>query len=338
LFRAGSEGETVLSVLSRPIPPPSRFAGGVPRQLDEIVLRALSRDPEQRYSSARELVRALETFLAGAGDTVPTMDVADWVEGLFPGLAKRSDDLVELAHAVMPPERRQSARPTAPPVSQRMRGSDPQRAAPDRVPTTRPFARARGGGRSMVRLRGTILPALTMLTGAVAVFLGVRGVHHHGAPSVPPEPAQVAKVPTKPQAPVSTPSALVVGRDEPPKQVEIPTPVEREKTHAKDVPRRAAPALPAPTANAAGPERTGSVQLMTKNGRAEVYLDARLMGTTPLTLDLPVGRVALTLKPIAGGETRSVTVAIQAGAMSFITVPLAIPTTSTSTQTSPVEN
>ena len=49
LFRAASEGETVLSVLSRPIPPPSRFAGGVPRQLDAIVLRALSRDVETRY-------------------------------------------------------------------------------------------------------------------------------------------------------------------------------------------------------------------------------------------------------------------------------------------------
>jgi hypothetical protein len=64
---------------------------------------------------------------------------------------------------------------------------------------------------------------------------------------------------------------------------------------------------------------------MTKNGRAEVYVNARLMGTTPLTLDLPAGHVALTLKPLGGGDARTVTVAIQPGAMSFITVPLAPP-------------
>jgi len=74
---------------------------------------------------------------------------------------------------------------------------------------------------------------------------------------------------------------------------------------------------------------------MTKNGRAEVYLNARLMGTTPLTLDLPAGRIALTLKPVGGGESRSVTVAIQPGAMSFITVPLASATPTAAQPTAP---
>jgi len=72
--------------------------------------------------------------------------------------------------------------------------------------------------------------------------------------------------------------------------------------------------------------KTGSVQLMTRNGHAEVYLGARLLGVTPLTIDLPTGTVSLLLKPVAGGEPRSVTVAIQAGATSFISVPLTAPT------------
>ncbi len=68
------------------------------------------------------------------------------------------------------------------------------------------------------------------------------------------------------------------------------------------------------------------MQLLTKNGRAEVYLAGRLLGVTPLTLDLPPGTASLLLKPVGGGEPRTVSVAIQTGAASFITVPLTVPT------------
>jgi len=69
----------------------------------------------------------------------------------------------------------------------------------------------------------------------------------------------------------------------------------------------------------------GSLQLWTKNGRAEVFLAGHSMGITPVTLDLPAGTTALVLKPVGGGEARTVSVAIQPGAASFITVPLAVP-------------
>ena len=327
LFRAGSEGETVLSVLSRPIPPPSRFAGGVPRQLDAIVLRLLSRDPEQRYSSARELVRALETFLASAGDTVPTMDVADWVEGIFPGVGKRADGLVELAHAVMPPERRQSLRASAAPSSNRSQ-NEAQLSALERSQATTPLLApaAAAPSSSGWRWRRALLPAAALLAGAFAIFLGVREFGRVAPPLAPTKVAQVDDAPTKVLPPVSAPSIAAVTLQDAPKQPEIPAPIEPVPSGAKAVARHAASAAPATTSQvSASPERSGSVQLMTKNGHAEVYLGSRLMGTTPLTLDLPVGHVALTLKPVGGGESRNVTVAIQPGAMSFITVPLAAP-------------
>jgi len=64
---------------------------------------------------------------------------------------------------------------------------------------------------------------------------------------------------------------------------------------------------------------------MTKNGHAEVYLGAQLLGVTPLTLDLPVGTASLLLKPVGGGDPRGVSVSIQPGATSFISVPLTVP-------------
>ncbi len=59
LFSAGSEGETLAMVLREPIAPPSAHRFDVPIELDEICLRALERDPERRFQSARELAEAL---------------------------------------------------------------------------------------------------------------------------------------------------------------------------------------------------------------------------------------------------------------------------------------
>jgi len=337
LFRATSEGETVLSVLSRPIPPPSRFAGGVPRQLDAIVLRALSRDPALRYSSARELVRALETFLAAAGDTVPTMDIAEWVEDLFPGVATRSDGLIELAHAVLPPERRQSLRaPTLPAISVSPAQSSQRGAATRRRPILPNLPSVTDKLGSELRWGRALLLTLALVAGLVGVLVVARTSPRDAPPATPasaPSALPLAEAP-KPAAPSPAPApgaATVAQTPAAANPVETPKPTEKQAvstvaaSNANATTKRTTPtptASPAPKST--GPERLGSVQLMTKNGRAEVYLGGRMMGVTPLTLDLPPGQAVLLLKPVGGGESRTVTVAIQTGAASFITVPLTV--------------
>lgn len=63
LFRRGSDYETVKNVLDGPVEPPSRHHGAVPSALDDIVMRALARDVNQRYASARDMARDLADFL-----------------------------------------------------------------------------------------------------------------------------------------------------------------------------------------------------------------------------------------------------------------------------------
>lgn len=330
LFRASSEGETVLSVLSRPIPAPSRFAGGVPRQLDAIVLRALSRDPELRYSSARELVRALEGFLAASGDTVPTMDLADWVEELFPGAATRSDGLVQLAHAVIPPERRTSMRaPTLPVVAEptsahERRATLAQRAQVGKLqlPSIEPHSELRIGRALLITLAlvagvvGTI--AYSRLAGHQAEAPRVEVQQPKATVAAETKPSPVVEAPPIARAPIAAPPVVA-----PPSTTKV-VPTAPAVAASPATGARRATAATSAAAPASALDRNGSVQLLTKNGRAEVYLAGRMVGVTPLTLDLPAGNTALLLKPVAGGESRTVNVTIQTGATSFITVPLTV--------------
>jgi eukaryotic-like serine/threonine-protein kinase len=54
------EGAILERVLTKMVPAPSQLNPAVPRELDEIVLRALQRNPSDRFGTARELALALE--------------------------------------------------------------------------------------------------------------------------------------------------------------------------------------------------------------------------------------------------------------------------------------
>ncbi len=65
------------------IPAPSSVASAVPSQLDAIVLKALARDPEQRFASALEMSEALSDFMQGVGQNLRHHDVAHTMQNLF---------------------------------------------------------------------------------------------------------------------------------------------------------------------------------------------------------------------------------------------------------------
>jgi eukaryotic-like serine/threonine-protein kinase len=75
LFRADDPGRVIVKLLEMPIEPPSAIVPEVPAAVDAIVLRALDRNPDQRFQSAREMAMALEDALAPA---IPRK-VGEWV-------------------------------------------------------------------------------------------------------------------------------------------------------------------------------------------------------------------------------------------------------------------
>ena len=99
LFLRDSDVNTMYAVLSSEIRPPSDFRSDVPSELDEIVLKALQRNPDERWQSAREMGRALHRFLASQPDFVGPAEVAEWMAELFPDGESRKRQLMEIARS-----------------------------------------------------------------------------------------------------------------------------------------------------------------------------------------------------------------------------------------------
>jgi eukaryotic-like serine/threonine-protein kinase len=75
LFISDTVGGTVGKILNQPIPPPSSVEG-TPDTYDAVIMKALARDPGDRYVSARDMNIAL----AACGPRADAHEIAAWVE------------------------------------------------------------------------------------------------------------------------------------------------------------------------------------------------------------------------------------------------------------------
>ena len=83
LFDVGTDVETIDAVRSRRIERPGALRPEVPRALEQIVLRALAREPVQRYQSAQEMSEELDRFLLARNHRPTTTSFGQWIEALF---------------------------------------------------------------------------------------------------------------------------------------------------------------------------------------------------------------------------------------------------------------
>ncbi|HEX8790118.1 MAG TPA: protein kinase [Polyangiaceae bacterium] len=77
LFAGDAEANVIEQALFRPIPAPSQSRDSLPEGLDAVVLRALSRDPAQRFASANEMALELQRIVPPASP----QEIGAWVEG-----------------------------------------------------------------------------------------------------------------------------------------------------------------------------------------------------------------------------------------------------------------
>ncbi len=178
LFAGDNESVVLAKIMAGVAPPPSSRTVDVPPALDALTLRALHRDPEQRFASAREMARALEAAIAPA----PPSAVSEWVSELVASrLAHREEQMAALEAsrplgaateplaAPAPPARgtevetRRSAVPAALPVVEAAPGAAPASteaftASPRAAP--RRWAWLAGGGLSMLLATGALFASV----------------------------------------------------------------------------------------------------------------------------------------------------------------------------------
>jgi serine/threonine-protein kinase len=83
LFDGGTDVGKIDAVRSKKIIPASVVRPEVPLELDEIVMRCLSRDMNRRYQTALDLSEALERFLGRLDHRPNAKNVGIWLESLF---------------------------------------------------------------------------------------------------------------------------------------------------------------------------------------------------------------------------------------------------------------
>jgi hypothetical protein len=102
-FEAATELATAMMRLTREPPEPRSLRPGIPIGLQQVVLRAMARDPERRYPTAEAMLAAVERYGGddGSPPTRPVPSVATRVPAEHRGSAFRSWMLVPLVLLVL---------------------------------------------------------------------------------------------------------------------------------------------------------------------------------------------------------------------------------------------
>jgi serine/threonine protein kinase len=195
LFSADTEIGTMALVLEKSVDAPSSRAAGVSPALDDVVMKALQRDPASRFESADAMAEALERAVHPA----TARDVGLWLRELLGPALARSAELVANAGLASPrpPEAEVPAEIDAALTSISQRTSVPVSAA-------RPVAdlqRARPAWRTIAG--ATVAVALTVV---LFLVVGSRG-RMSGAPTTiqQAQPSETTSEAVPPPVPPASP-------------------------------------------------------------------------------------------------------------------------------------
>ncbi len=299
----GDEGEllAVTAILTQQPTDPREFVADFPADLEEIIMRALAKNRDERYADAREMQEALERFIQSQGQIVGAREVAEYIQDLFsarPSFWNRSEDPPPLAprfdgadnehwetsltntrnrprtrtpsDAKKPPVDRPAAKP---PVSPSPKPDPPQAKDPAPVPHDPPVSPGGSGGPNPMMLMGVAAGLLVLVLTLIGG--GVWYVVNHGEGNTP-EPAP-------------EPEAIVTkdGGDEPP-EPEPSTPIDNN------------------------PMPLGPVVIITTPSSTVFFHDEK-KGVTPVNLRLPPGQQTVYLRNARKGISKEVTFFVKPG-------------------------
>jgi serine/threonine protein kinase len=103
LFIGESDFSTLEKVRNVEIMPPSSYNKKIPQELERVVLKALARDPEDRYANAIDLHDDLQSFLYSVGEFFSRKDLAAWMKKTFAMEIEEDSAKLEEFRQIAPP-------------------------------------------------------------------------------------------------------------------------------------------------------------------------------------------------------------------------------------------
>lgn len=243
LFDADNQAMALDRVLSAPIDPPSRHAEDIPPALDEIVLRGLARNVDERWQTARDMAQALEACL-----TLPSpTHIGAWVESIAgDSLHERAERVAEVESSTSDPGTRASealatlqvvdgAATTLDPLPSSPASQTGSRSAAIPLSASMPPHQPRRRSLTPVLISAAALVAVAASVTAWMLGRGSASSPEVAAPAIAPAHEPTASAPPEP-APPAEPSAE-------PDAALAATPPSAAPPAAKKKPSRAAPAV-----------------------------------------------------------------------------------------------
>jgi serine/threonine-protein kinase len=240
-FGGSTIPEVCMNVMSADPLPISRYRSDVPRELEEIIVKALSKNRDHRYPTMGELARALEKFTDGQLQVHAARASAAVKSLRDPSVVVPDEQPLEsdLPRAMDPPPPEEVVPPP------------PPRPKEESVPAwvekaPRPPSRRKVWMIAALGLAAFVLGFAAVQTTRHAQPASVATSAPGPAPSAPAAPAAAAPSSEITSVPFD---ALPVAKKDPPARVPPPSPPPAPAAHAKGAPAPAAPPVaPAPHA------------------------------------------------------------------------------------------
>jgi serine/threonine-protein kinase len=216
-FRGEHPGATVQNICAEHGPtPPSAILSDYPPALEQVVLKALAKNPEERFASANDMLTALEAAMPGPLEASFEVQVAAYLKGLFGTRATERRAAIRLAQEHADRQRAESSSSISV-GTLRAISVDPRSVSSLSVPVAShtlasgvdpDLPDVRRSRPKLAFVGGAVL-ALLLVAGGIAQLVGGSGQAGRAAASspVPAESLQLSSVLTASAVPAPAPVA-----------------------------------------------------------------------------------------------------------------------------------